>query len=248
MKWNSKLYDEKHNYVAEYGKKLIDLVNFNKDQVILDLGCGTGVLSNELARKGAKVLGVDLSSDMIKKAKESYPKISFGILNACELNFDSKFDTVFSNAVFHWIPDQRRLLKSINKALKKNGKLICEFGSEGNIKVIEDAFKHTVEKLDIEYKTPFFFPSKEDYTELLISEGFEVEYILEYSRPTKLNEEEKGLRNWISQFFSSYLVDMREEEKENIFVEVEDLCRNKLWIDNSWVADYRRLQVVAIKK
>lgn len=61
MQWNSSLYDKKHDFVAEYGKGLLEFIPDNKEQTILDLGCGTGILTAELVPLGRKIVGVDSS-------------------------------------------------------------------------------------------------------------------------------------------------------------------------------------------
>lgn len=65
MRWNSKLYDSKHDFVAEYGRDLLEFIQDDRTQKILDLGCGTGVLTAEIAKLCDYVLGIDSSSDMI---------------------------------------------------------------------------------------------------------------------------------------------------------------------------------------
>lgn len=248
MKWNSTLYDNKHSYVAEYGKSMIDLINVEKNQKILDLGCGTGVLTNELAKKGATVIGTDLSEDMIEQANANYPSMNFQVEDAINLPFENVFDTVFSNAVFHWIPNQEKLLHSVYTSLKENGILICEFGAKNNINQIITAIEKITGQMGYSYHSLFYFPSKAEYKLLLEQAGFEVKHIMEYNRPTPLADGEKGLRNWINQFFAGDLVIFSEEQKEKIFCETEKLCKNNLWKEGKWVADYRRIQVVAIKK
>lgn len=247
MKWNSDLYDNKHSFVAEYGKSMIDLVNVRKNQKILDLGCGTGVLTNELAKKGATVIGIDSSTDMIKKAKSNYTKLTFQVADATNLAFKNYFDTVFSNAVFHWIPNQEKLLYSIYNSLQDNGKLICEFGAKNNVYKIQTAFEKALKKNGYSYCSEFFFPSKEEYKLLLEQTGFEIEHIIEYDRPTPLADGEKGLRNWMCQFFASYLSNIPHKEMEQILFETEKICKNSIWEDNQWIADYRRIQIIAVK-
>jgi trans-aconitate methyltransferase len=247
MKWNSNLYDNKHSFVAEYGKVMIDFVNVKKGQKILDLGCGTGVLTNELAKNGATVIGTDLSKDMIDKAKLNYPNLTFQVEDATNLSFRNDFDTVFSNAVFHWIPNQKKLLHSVYRSLKDNGSLICEFGAKNNISKIQTSFEKVLRQKGYSYYSPFFFPSKEEYSVLLNQAGFEVKYVIEYDRPTPLADGENGLRNWISQFFASDLLKFSDDAKEQILLETENICKNSIWENDKWVADYRRIQVIAVK-
>ncbi len=248
MKWNSNLYDNKHSFVAEYGKAMIDFVNTQKGQKILDVGCGTGILTNELAKNGATVIGTDSSKDMIDAAKSNYPHLIFQVQDATNLPYKNEFDTVFSNAVFHWIQNQEKLLHSIHNSLGNNGMLICEFGAKNNISQIQTAFEEAAGQKRYIYCSPFFFPSKEEYKLLLEQAGFEVKHIIEYDRPTPLADGEKGLYNWICQFFAGDLLNFSNEEKEEILLETERLCRNSIWKSGQWIADYRRIQVIAVRK
>lgn len=140
LNWNSQLYDNKHDFVAEYGKGLLEFIPVNSEQTILDLGCGTGTLTVQLGNFGRKVIGVDSSQSMIDKAKEQFGNIEFMLCDALALPFENEFDVVFSNAVFHWISDHDALLKNVRKVLKANGMLVCEFGAKGNIARMENAF------------------------------------------------------------------------------------------------------------
>ena len=112
--WNAVLYDNKHDFVAEYGKGLLEFVPKNKHQSILDLGCGTGTLTAQLSNLADTIIGVDSSASMIAKAKGQYANIQFVVCDALTLPFEKQFDVVFSNAVFHWIADHNVLLKQVN--------------------------------------------------------------------------------------------------------------------------------------
>lgn len=247
MKWNSDLYDDKHSFVAKYGKYLIDLADVKPGQAILDLGCGTGLLTDELSNRGAVVMGVDVSAEMIAKARSKYPHLRFQMIDATDLPFDNCFDTVFSNAVFHWIQAQEKLLRSIHGALKNDGKLVCEFGAKNNTRRVQTAFAQILQQMGHPYHSKFFYPSREEYRLLLEQAGFKVLHIIEFDRPTPLTNNKAGLRNWISQFLAEDLSDFTDSQKEYLFTEVESLCRTDLWKDDQWVVDYRRLQAVAIK-
>lgn len=245
MEWNSILYDKKHDFVAEYGKGLLEFVPRNKKQTILDLGCGTGTLTVKLLDFGNKVIGVDSSQNMIDRAKENFGNIEFITCDALALPFEKEFDVVFSNAVFHWINDHNILLHNIFKALKQNGLLVCEFGADGNIATIENAFAKVYTDFGYEYTPKFNFPTMNAFGKLLETNKFIINKIYDYDRPTKLKDNEKGLNHWIKQFFEAELSSIPENIQAEIFEKVEELTKDTLWNGKEWVADYRRLRVIA---
>lgn len=245
MEWNSALYDKQHDFVAEYGKGLLEFVPKNDEQAILDLGCGTGVLTARLADLCNRAVGVDSSQSMIEKAKKQFNNIEFMVCDALALPFENEFDVVFSNAVFHWISDHDMLLKSIRKVLKPQGLLICEFGAKGNIAAIENAFTKACNSLGYGYEPKFNFPMAEDFGKLLENNGFVIDRIYDYDRPTVLKDGEKGLVNWMKQFYASELAAMPEKIQAMVYEKVEELTRGILWNGEEWVADYQRLRVIA---
>ena len=153
----------------------------------------------------------------------------------------------FSNAVFHWINAHELLLQKIYKALKPNGKLICEFGAYGNISVIENGFKHALQKTGITYTSKFNFPIVSDFESLLTKTGFKTEQIYSYDRPTPLKDGERGLFNWAIQFFQSELVQMSAEQRDRVLTAMSNEIKNELWNGTCWIADYKRLRVIATK-
>src|ERR1700735_3473519 len=103
MKWNARLYDDKHNFVFRFGEDVVQLLNPRQGERILDLGCGTGYLTNLIAQAGARVTGIDNSPAMLEIARASYPDLDFHVMSATDFHFNSLFDAVFSNAVLHWV-------------------------------------------------------------------------------------------------------------------------------------------------
>lgn len=245
MEWDASLYDKKHDFVAEYGKGLLEFIPHDRKQTILDLGCGTGTLTAQLVEMGSRVMGVDSSRQMIGRAKAQFPGIEFQVCDALALPFEREWDVVFSNAVFHWIGDHRALLQNIRKALKPHGKLVCEFGASGNIAAIETAFAAACAEQGYGYRPKFNFPTAERFGELLTENGFLIERLYDYDRPTVLKDGEAGLANWMKQFFASELAAMPENARTLVLKQVEDQTRAALWNGNEWVADYRRLRAVA---
>ena len=102
--WNATLYDNKHDFVAEYGKGLLEYIPQNKNQCILDLGCGTGGQTLLLAKYlSGTIIGLDMFSDFIDKLNENARKMKLdnrvtGIIGSMEkLPFQTKsLDLIWS--------------------------------------------------------------------------------------------------------------------------------------------------------
>lgn len=245
MEWNASLYEKHHGFVAEYGKGLLEFVTPGSQQAILDLGCGTGTLTSGLAQRGGRVAGIDSSPEMIAAARRSFPHIEFLVADALELPFEAEFDVVFSNAVFHWLPDHDRLLKNIRRVLKPGGRLVCEFGAKGNVGAVEDAFARACEEQGLRYASRFTFPAAEEFAQRLADNHFTCELVVAYDRPTVLKEGEHGLAHWMRQFFAGPLGAMNARQQDAVLSLAEEFARPKLWNGDAWVADYRRLRAVA---
>lgn len=247
MEWNTALYNTKHHFVAEYGKELLDFIPDSPEQSILDLGCGTGTLTAQLSHLASKVIGIDSSQSMIKKAKEQFGHIEFTVCDALNLPFEQEFDIIFSNAVFHWIADHSLLLKNISRSLKPEGSLVCEFGAKGNIAAIENAFAKTIKELGFNYQTKFNFTTVDAFSSLLEKNGFVIDTVYDYDRPTILSDGKQGLKNWIKQFFSAEMAIIPKYLHNAVFQNIEKLIKNTQWTGQEWVADYRRLRAIAHK-
>jgi trans-aconitate methyltransferase len=249
-KWNAGLYDSKHDFVWKYGSDLVSLLAPQAGERILDLGCGTGHLTAEIAAAGAQVAGVDRSAEMVAAARRAYPDLKFEIADARELGFREEFDAVFSNAVLHWIHEPERALQGIWKALRPGGRFVAEFGGKGNIRAMVAAFDQAMMELGAAKPgevRPWYYPSVGEYATLAERAGFEVRFITLFDRPTKLSDGPAGLRNWITMFSGDYLAKAGAARQEEFFRTVEDLLRPKFFRDGDWWADYRRLRLVAFK-
>lgn len=248
-KWNANLYDAKHQFVSKYGEGLISFLQPKQGESVLDVGCGTGDLANQIAIQGATVIGVDAASTMIEQAKEKYPHIEFNVKNVKNLGYDNQFDAIFSNATLHWVKEPDEAIASMFQALKHGGRLVAEMGGHGNIQSIAKATEKAMNDLGLEYKAekfPWFFPTVAEYTKLLDAQGFTVQYMELYNRPTELDGED-GVRNWLKMFSNSLFEDLTEEQKEQVYEAAENQLRKQIYQDGKWIADYCRLRFVAYK-
>src|SRR6202043_2259805 len=111
--WDANLYDAKHAFVWKYGADLVPLLAPQPGERILDIGCGTGHLTAQIAESGARLVGVDRSPEMVKAARKVYPNLQFEVADARALRFHNEFDAVFSNATLHWIQEPEPVIRGI---------------------------------------------------------------------------------------------------------------------------------------
>src|SRR5690606_20186688 len=106
QQWNPELYDKNARYVSRLGASLIDLLDPRPGERILDLGCGDGDLTRQLAERGCQVVGVDSSPEMVVAARRL--GLDARVMDGHALAFEHEFDAVFSNAALHWMkrPDE----------------------------------------------------------------------------------------------------------------------------------------------
>jgi ubiquinone/menaquinone biosynthesis C-methylase UbiE len=121
-------------------KKLVELVNINKGDTVLDVACGTGVVTNEIQKKIGKsgyVVGVDTSSTAIKIAKKWNGKksnVDFVNTDAEKFNFSKKFDVVTCQYGLFFFPNAQKALKNMKNSLKKSGNIgISVHGSKDSV-------------------------------------------------------------------------------------------------------------------
>lgn len=248
--WDAKTYDAKHSFVYEKAKDLVDSLAPKKGERILDLGCGTGTLTAEIAARGAAVLGVDRSEQMVGQAREKFPALKFEVMDATELRFEDEFDAVFSNAVLHWIPEAEKVASGVARALKARGRFVAEFGGKGNIQSLVKAFHEAFATLGMrepEGVSPWFYPGIAEYAALLEKHGLEVQSAMLFERPTVLEDGTRGLESWIRVFRRTFIEKIGEEAAAKWIKEVERISRPKLFQRGDWVLDYRRLRLAAVK-
>lgn len=249
--WDAKLYDDKHSFVWEKAKGVVELLSPKAGERILDLGCGTGRLTAEIAATGADVIGIDRSPEMISQAREQYPELHFEVADARHLRFERQFDAVFSNAVLHWIVEPELVVCSVASALAPRGRFVAEFGGKGNVSGVIDAINKAYAKFGIDpglADNTWYYPSVAEYAALLEREGLEVRDAKLFDRPTRLEDGEKGLEAWL-RMFAKFALDRLPAERQQEFVrEIERQARPELFRNGSWELDYRRLRIAAWKQ
>lgn len=247
--WDVNRYERSGGFVWEYGEDVLCFLDPHPGERILDLGCGTGHLSAKIESCGADVLAIDSSISMITQARENYPEIAFAVIDATEMNLGLEFDAVFSNAALHWIDRPSVLVANVRRALKPNGRFVAEFGGAGNIKSIVDAINRARKKAGIRVFTgnPWYFPTVEEYTTVLESEGFSVTDARLFERPTPFEGGEEGMKRWLQLFARPLMRDLAEDQRFKVIGLVEEDLRADMFRNGIWIGDYVRIRIKAVK-
>ncbi|NIG53597.1 class I SAM-dependent methyltransferase [Chitinophaga sp. Cy-1792] len=246
--WNADLYKTKHNFVFEYGNSLIEWLNPQPGESILDLGCGTGELTAQLAETGANVTGIDGSPKMISSAKAHFPNVNFAVADATNFELHQQFDGIFSNATLHWVREKEKAIERMYAHLRQNGRLVLEMGGKGNVNSILRELEYVMQQKGYTYQPFWYFPSPGEYATLLEKAGFTVEKILYFERPTKLADPETGISTWLEMFGDHFFAQVPEKDKQEILQQVQEEVGPALTREGNLYADYVRLRVVAVKK
>lgn len=247
MKWDAEEYTKNFAFVHQYGSNVLELLDMEKGMSVLDLGCGNGALTGQIAETGARAVGLDASRDLLQVARKAFPQLEFIQADATDFHLEEKFDAVFSNAVLHWIEREKqpRVLQCVKAALKPKGQFVFEFGGFGNNQLIHAALERILAEHGLAYKMPFYFPTIGEYATLLEQAGFRVTYMTLFDRLTRLNGE-NGLADWIHMFVQTPFEGMEGADKEQVIMRAVDLLRKDLLRDGIWYADYVRIRGKAI--
>ncbi len=244
--WDPERYARHAAFVPELGRGLLAWLDARPGERILDLGCGGGVLSLEIAAQRARVIGLDASEAQARAA------LAGGVIafvgRGETLALARPLDAVFSNAALHWMKQPDAVLERVAGALRPGGRFVAELGARGNVASVHAALREAVSRrgLDPESVDPWYFPSADEYRAKLVAHGFQVSRLEVSERPTPLPGD---LREWLLTFGQSFLAAVGPQEQERFLGEVRDAARPRLQTaDGSWSADYVRLRFRALRR
>ena len=241
--WDVERYEAGYSFVWNYGAGLIDLLAPQPGERILDLGCGAGQLTREIAGRGAVVIGLDSSASMIAQARINYPDLEFVLADATNFCLDEPVDAIFSNAVLHWVKDAGAAVECVRRALRPGGRFVAEFGGKGNtrevLRVVEDVLGAD--------RSPWYYPSVGEYATLLESKGFRVTQAFHFDRPTELTASD-GIAGWFEMFGGPLFQGLDAAARRESLNRIVERLRPALYRDGKWFVDYRRLRIVAVRE
>ncbi|WP_433327869.1 class I SAM-dependent methyltransferase [Spirillospora sp. CA-294931] len=250
MNWAVTTYDSPFGYVSAKGAPLVDLLDPQPGERIIDLGCGTGAFSAEIAERGAEVLGIDGSAEMIAQAAALNPGLSFAIGDAHDFTTSETFDAVASNGALHWMTaDPDAVIAQVHAALRPGGRFVGELGGAGNCAELIVAMQTAWRVFGLgEPELPWYFPTPAEYATRLEEGGFTVRLLEHAERPTLMTEGPNGAADWVRVYMAHALADVPPELVEPLLGRIVDLAAPALRRESGWVADYVRLRFAAVRK
>ena len=175
FEFDGKRYAKASAHQKEWGSKLIAELDLRGDERILDLGCGDGAITAQLAQlvPHGSVVGIDASEGMIEAARaHATANLTFLLVDINALDLAENFDLVFSNATLHWVKDHRALLANVLAILADDGIARLNFAASGNCshfyRVIRQVMASgTYSHCFSGFEWPWFMPTVDEYTALL---------------------------------------------------------------------------------
>lgn len=261
VKWNAVDYARNSTAQLGWARELIGKLGLAGNERVLDIGCGDGKVSAEIARivSDGEVVGVDLSEDMVSLASASFsrtewPNLRFARAHASDLHFRAEFDVVFSNATLHWVKDHRPVLRGIRRALQPGGRALLQMGGRGNaaeiLRLVDDfrtSGKWACYFTDFQSVYGFYGP--EDYIPWLKEAGLQpvrVELI-----PKDMEQQGKEcLAGWFRTTWLPYTQCVPEHLREEFVGDVVDAYTDRFPPDGNGVVHVEmvRLEVEATRQ
>lgn len=270
--WSESAYTSAASFVPKLTTKVLSYLSPQSGDQILDLGCGDGLLTSQIATSilpSGTIKGIDASPSFIQTATKKYTteNCTFQLQDVTTFsptttqNFPlAKYDKIFSNAALHWIlrnPSTRQgVLESAFSALKPGGTLVFEMGGHGNVAEVHSALILALIHLTnlspqaAREKSPWFFPEEEWMRKTLLKIGFEVEVAeIEY-RPTKLTppdiDGKGGLEGWLRLMGAQFMEGLSKEKMDEVVNFVREGIKESVTREDGsqWVGNVR-LRVVA---
>lgn len=247
-RWSPTDYATNAAFVPALGSAALELLAPQPGELILDLGCGDGVLTRKIMDTGARVIGLDASAEMVEAARCRGVDAFMADAQALDLENQAlrfgQFDAAFSNAALHWMLDPDAVAEGVFKVLKPGGRFVGEMGGHGNIATLRAGIRDelTQRGYPVPAGDPQWYPGVEEFVRLYACAGFTQVQAHLIPRPTPLPT---GVAGWVRTFRSGWLdvAGVPSEAREEVAAAIEARLRPLLQqSDGSWTADYVRLR------
>jgi len=259
--WNAAEYAANSAVQQSWARELIARLPLRGDEHVLDIGCGDGKVTAEIARAvpRGRIWGVDASPEMIAFAQATFPPATTGNLkfHVCDArkigSLGEKFDLVFSNAALHWVDDHEAILRGAAAVLKPGGRLAISCGGQGNAHDVFLALRPELRRqrwrgFFRKLPAPYFFYSPEEYKKWLPKFGFRINAITLAPKDATYAGA-AGLATWLRTTWLPYVQRVPESLREEFIAAVTRRYLAKHPPDAQGLVHVRmvRLEIDAVK-
>jgi trans-aconitate 2-methyltransferase len=220
--WNPADYARHSKGQEVFARELIASLTLQPDEDVLDVGCGDGRMTSEIAKlvPAGRVVGVDRSAEMVAFAAEHFPfsNLSFQVADAAALPFHEQFDVVYSSAVLHWVQDHNAALTGIARSLRPGGRCLLQMGGNGNGVEMTKAFEWAGAKPT---GFTYAFHGDEEYRGMVEAAGLRVDSV-ELIPKDMVHASRAALTGWLRTAWQPYHRHVPEDRKDAFLELVTD--------------------------
>jgi trans-aconitate methyltransferase len=255
-KWNAAAYAANSVVQQTWARELISGLNLHGDEHILDVGCGDGKVTAEIARAlpRGSATGVDASPQMIEFARKTFQNLEFHVMDARKIKFERRFDFIFSNAALHWVNDHQAFLRGAASVLKSGGRLVVSCGGRRNAHDVFMAMCPAMRnrrwrEFFREMPAPYFFYAPEDYEKWLPQFGFKPLRVKLASKDATYDGAE-GFATWLRTTWIPYVQRVPENLREEFIAAVTEryVAKHPPDTDGKVHVKMVRLEIDAVKQ
>jgi trans-aconitate 2-methyltransferase len=259
-KWDAAQYAANSVVQQTWARELIKDLALRGNEHILDVGCGDGKVTAEIARAvpNGSATGIDASSEMISFSERTFPttrnpNLKFHVMDARKIKFSQKFDLVFSNAALHWVDDHQEFLAGAAAVLKPGGRLVVSCGGKGNAQEVFVALRPELRakpwrEFFRQIPEPYFFYAPDEYKKWLATAGFNVRRVRLAPKDATYPGAE-GFAAWLRTTWIPYVQRIPENVREDFIAAVTRryVARHPPDADNNVHVKMVRLEIDATK-
>lgn len=251
--WSAADYAQNAAFVPALGAAALALLDPRPNEMILDIGCGDGILTRQIAAAGARVIGLDASPEMVEAARAKGVDAFVADAQALDLETQvarfGRFDAAFSNAALHWMLDPAAVARGVFALLRPGGRFAGEMGGEGNLVILRRGLRDelTARGYDVPAADPQWYASPDEFRAVYADAGFTDIQAELSARPTPLPT---GIAGWVKTFRAGWMdvCGVPEEDRDAIAEAVEQrLAGEPRREDGAFQADYVRLRFKMVK-